>query len=154
LNFKARFLSFFREIFIYHHESLEFRAKVFASMIASNKKDDAVEYEILKKVAKEIYKDEHRINILVQTTKEYVDKIIKVKSLNIDSLIKDINKEIRKNPRFIKKINIRHLKSFLVKDEDTDEDTYLLQKKIIEYFKNEMKYSRQRKAVKRKRKSK
>jgi hypothetical protein len=123
-------------------------------MIASNKKDDAVEYEILKKIAKEIYKDEYRINVLVQTTKEYVDKIIKIKSLNIDSLIKDINKEIRKNPRFIQKINIRHLKSFLVKDEHTDEDTYLLQKKIIEYFKNEMKYSRERKVVKRKRKTK
>jgi len=147
LNFKARFLSFFREIFIYHHKSLEFRAKVFASMIASNKKDDALEYKILEKLASEIYKDKYRINVLVQTTKEYVDKIIEVKSLNIDSLIKDINKEIQRNPKFIQKINIKHLKSFLVKDEHTDEDIYLLQKKIIEYFENEMKYSKEKRDI-------
>jgi len=118
-------------------------------MIASNKKDDDIEYEILKEVAKEIYKDPYRINVLVETTKEYVDKIIEIKSLNIDSLIKDINKEIRLNPRFISKINIRHLKKFLIKDNHTDEDTYLLQTKIIEYFKNEMKYAREKRVVKR-----
>ncbi|NOX15411.1 MAG: hypothetical protein GXP61_05225 [Epsilonproteobacteria bacterium] len=144
MSFSTRFLSFFREIFVYHHKSLEFRAKVFASMIASNKKDDNIEYEILRKIAKEIYKDEHRINVLVETTKEYVEKIINVKSLNIDSLIIDINKEIRLNPRFIRKINIRHLKSFLVEKNHTNEDTNLLQRRIIEYFKNEMKYSRQK----------
>ncbi len=147
-DFKAKFLSFFRELFIFHHKSLEFRAKVFASMIASNKKDDDIEYKILKEIAKEIYKDPYRINVLVETTKEYVDKIIEIKSLNIDSLIKDINKEIRLNPRFISKINIRHLKKFLVKDDHTDKDTYLLQTKIIEYFKNEMKYAREKRVVK------
>jgi hypothetical protein len=121
-------------------------------MIASNKKDDAVEYKILKEVAAEIYKDPYRINVLIETTKEYVEKIIEIQSLNIDSLIKDINREIRLNPRFIAKINIRHLKKFLVKDDHTDEDTYLLQKRIIEYFKNEMKYARERKITKKKRK--
>ncbi len=140
MNFTTRFLSFFREFFVYHHKSLEFRAKVFASMIASNKKEDSVEYEILKEVAKEIYKDPHRINVLVQTTKEYVEKIINIKSLNIDSLIKEINKEIRKNPRYITKINIRHLKKFLVKKSHTSEETYLLQLRIIEYLKNELRY--------------
>ncbi len=150
MNFTTKFLSQFRELFVSHYESLEFRAKVFASMIASNKKDDEIEYDILKKVAKEIYSDSHRINILVETTKEYVDKIINTKSLNIDSLIKEIDKDIRQNPRYIKKINIRHLKQFLVEKSHTNEDTYLLQTKIIEYFKNEIKYSRERKIKKKK----
>ncbi|MFK5881452.1 MAG: hypothetical protein QM482_04485 [Sulfurospirillum sp.] len=109
-------------------------------MIASNKKEDSVEYEILGEVAKEIYKDPYRINVLVQTTKEYVKKIINIKSLNIDSLIKDIDREIRKNPRYITKINIRHLKKFLVQKNHTNEETYLLQLRIVEYFKNELRY--------------
>jgi len=145
LNFKTKFLSFFREFFIYHHKSLEFRAKVFASMIASNKKDDEVEYEILGEIAKEIYKDPYRISVLVETTKEYVEKIINIKSLNIDSLIKEIDREIRKNPRYITKINIRHLKKFLVNSKNTDKQTYLLQLRIIEYFKNELRYYNSRK---------
>ncbi len=114
-------------------------------MIASNKKDDKVEYEILGEIAKEIYKDPYRISVLVETTKEYVEKIINIKSLNIDSLIKEIDKEIRKNPRYITKINIRHLKKFLVSSENTDKETYLLQLRIIEYFKNELRYYNSRK---------
>ena len=140
MGLKTKFLSFFREIFIHHHKSLEFRAKVFASMIASNKKEDSVEYEILRRIAKEIYKDQYRIDVLVATTKEYVEKIINIKSLNIDSLIKDIDREIRKNPRYITKINIRHLKKFLVDINHTHEKTHLLQMRIIEYFKNELRY--------------
>ncbi len=114
-------------------------------MIASNKKDDKVEYEILGEVAKEIYKDPYRISVLVETTKEYVEKIINIKSLNIDSLIKEIDREIRKNPRYITKINIRHLKKFLVSSENTDKETHLLQLRIIEYFKNELRYYNGRK---------
>ena len=149
MNLPGRFLSFFREFFIYHHKSLEFRAKVFASMIASNKKEDLVEYKILAEVAKEIYKDSRRINVLVQTTKEYVEKIINIKSLNIDSLIKEINKEIQRNPRYITKINIRHLKKFLVQKSHTTQETYLLQLRIIEYFKNELRYYNNKKEKKR-----
>jgi len=150
LGLKTKFLSFFRELFIYHHKSLEFRAKVFASMIASNKKEDSVEYEILREIAKEIYKDQYRIDVLVATSKEYVEKIINIKSLNIDSLIKDIDKEIRKNPRYITKINIRHLKKFLVDINHTHEETHLLQMRIIEYFKNELRYYNSRKEKKKK----
>ncbi len=148
-DIKTKFLAFFREFFIYHHKSLEFRAKLFAAMIASNKKNDAVEYEILKEIAKEIYKDEYRANVLVETTKEYVDKILKINSLNIDTLIKDIDGELKKNPRYYKKINIRHLKKFLVDKEHTDEGTYLLQLRILEFLKNEIKYAKERRSKKR-----
>ena len=148
-DLKTKFLSFFREFFIHHHKSLEFRAKLFAAMIASNKKDDEVEYEILKNIAKEIYKDEYRANVLVETTKEYVDKILKINSLNIDALIRDIDRELRKNPRYVKKINIRHLKKFLVDKNHTDEETYLLQLRILEFLKNEIKYAKEKKNKKR-----
>lgn len=150
MGLKTKFLSFFRELFIYHHKSLEFRAKVFASMIASNKKEDSVEYEILREIAREIYSDQYRIDVLVETTKEYVEKIINIKSLNIDSLIKEIDREIRRNPRYITKINIRHLKKFLINTKHTDEATHLLQMRIIEYFKNELRYYNGKKDKKKK----
>ena len=41
---KHHFFSAFREVFVHHHGSLEFRAKIFALVIAANEKaeDDSV----------------------------------------------------------------------------------------------------------------
>lgn len=134
---KTFFLSFFRELFVYHHTSLEFRAKLFASMIASNQIDNNCEYDILKKIAKEIYKDdEYRVDVLVHTTKEYVNKIIQNDSLDIDHLILDIDKEMRKHKRFVDKINMNHLRSFYACN--GDEDTILLQTRILEFYESEI----------------
>jgi len=135
---KIFFLSFFRELFVYHHTSLEFRAKLFASMIASNQIDNSHEYVVLKKIAKEIYKDdEYRVDVLVHTTKEYVNKIIKNDSLDIDHLLLDIDRELKKHKRFINKINMNHLRSFYACS--GDEDTILLQTRILEFYESEIK---------------
>lgn len=135
---KTFFLSFFRELFVYHHTSLEFRAKLFAAMIASNKKDPSCEYKVLKKLAAQIYDDdEYRVDVLVHTTKEYVDKILKDNQLDIDHLLKDIDYNLRKNKRFITKINMKHLRSFY--SCNGDEETAILQTRILEYFENELK---------------
>ncbi|WP_024954460.1 hypothetical protein [Sulfurospirillum arcachonense] len=134
---KTFFLSFFRELFVYHHTSLEFRAKLFAAMIATNKIDDIGEYKILKKIAKDIYEDdEYRVDVLVHTTKEYVNKIILNDSLDIDCLLLDIDKEIKKNKRFVEKINMDHLRRFYAFN--GDEDTMLLQTRVLEFFENEI----------------
>jgi len=135
---KTFFLSFFRELFVYHHTSLEFRAKLFASMIASNQIDNSCEYVMLKKIAKEIYKDdEYRVDVLVHTTKEYVSKIIQNDSLDIDHLILDIDRELKRHKRFIDKINMNHLRSFYACN--GDEDTILLQTRILEFYESEIK---------------
>ena len=135
---KTFFLSFFRELFVYHHTSLEFRAKLFASMIASNKVDNSCEYIVLKKIAKDIYKDdEYRVDVLVHTTKEYVNKIIQNDSLDIDDLIVDIDKELKRHKRFVEKINMNHLRSFYACN--GDEDTILLQTRILEFYESEIK---------------
>lgn len=135
---KTFFLSFFRELFVYHHTSLEFRAKLFAAMIASNKIDNSCEYKVLKKIAEEIYdEDEYRVDVLVHTTKEYVNKIIQNDSLNIDCLLIDIDRQIRKNKRFVGKINMNHLRSFYACN--GDEETVLLQTRILEFFESEIK---------------
>ncbi len=142
---KTFFLSFFRELFVYHHTSLEFRAKLFASMIASNQVDDSCEYKVLQSIAKEIYKDdEYRIDILVHTTKEYVNKIIKNDSLDIDHLLLDIDRELKRHKRFIDKINMNHLRRFYACN--GDEDTVLLQTRILEFYENEIK-SRKRASI-------
>lgn len=136
-KFKSAFLSFFRELFVYHHTSLEFRAKLFAAMISSNKNDNSCEYETLQELSEEIYKDdEHRVDVLVHTTKEYVNKIINNDSLDIDVLLLDIDKELRENKRFVEKINMEHLRRFnTCKD---DEDTEILQTRILEFFESEV----------------
>jgi len=138
---KTFFLSFFRELFVYHHTSLEFRAKLFASMIASNKIDNSCEYKVLKKIAEEIYDyDEYRVEVLVHTTKEYVNKLVQNDSLDIDCLLVDIDREIKKNKRFVEKINMNHLRSFYACN--GDEETVLLQTRILEFYESEIKSSK------------
>ncbi|DAB32833.1 MAG: hypothetical protein PWQ42_148 [Sulfurospirillum sp.] len=134
---KIFFLSFFRELFVYHHTSLEFRAKLFAAMIASNKNDNSCEYKVLSKIASEIYDDEYRVNVLVHTTKEYVNKILKSDSLDLDCLLLDIDKDLKRHKRFKNKINMQHLRSFFTCN--GDEDTSILQTRILEFFENELK---------------
>ncbi|WP_458700533.1 hypothetical protein ACKGJI_00040 [Sulfurospirillum sp. 1307] len=134
---KIFFLSFFREFFVYHHTSLEFRAKIFASMIATKKLNDECEYEILKDIAKDIYKnDEYRIDILIHTTKEYIKKVVQKDFLDIDKLLLDIDRDLRKYKRFAYKINLDHLKQFF--NCKGDEETVLLQTRILEYFESEL----------------
>ncbi len=131
-------LSFFRELFVYHHSSLEFRAKQLAAMIGANKRVEECEKELLEEIAKEIYPNEpNRADILVHTVLEYVHKIIELNGLDIDELLIDIDKELKETPRFVKKINIEMLKRFL--ECDSDEDTKILQIRIIEFLENEIK---------------
>ena len=136
---KARgwFLSFFREIFVYHNSSLEFRAKLLAAIIGSNKVITDCEKELLLKVAQDTYPDDTaRVDVLVNTTKEFVDKIIDNNGLNVNELIISINQDLKEVKRFHEKIEIEQLKKFLVCVED--EETYITQVRIIEYLENSM----------------
>lgn len=133
---KLAFLTFFREFFVYHHRSLEFRAKFFAAMIASNTKIDENIYEILQKIGKEIYgNDEYRTEMLIRTTKEYVNKIMTDNGLNLDEIIFDIDRLIKENKRYVKKINMNHLKRLQVKD---NEDVMVTQQRILEFAQSEI----------------
>ena len=136
---KARgwFLSFFREIFVYHNSSLEFRAKLLAAIIGSNKVITDCEKELLLKVAQDTYPDDTaRVDVLVNTTKEFVDKIIDDNGLNVNELIISINQDLKEVTRFHEKIEIEQLKKFLVCVED--EETHIRQVRIIEYLENSM----------------
>lgn len=130
-DLKLDLLAIFRELFIYHHRSLEFRAKLFAAMIAANPNTDESIYEILKKIAFEIYgHDERRVEVLIRTTKEYVKKIVTDNGLNLDQLIFDIDKIIKSNKHYVTKINLNQLRRLQDKNDD---EIKLIQQRIIEF---------------------
>jgi len=139
---KTRFLSFFRDIFVYHTSSLEFRAKIIASVIAIKHGINECEEEILEDIAKKTYKnDEARAELLIQVTKEYINKINKIidkNELDINALIKNIDNELKNSKRFAYKINIKELKRFLECSKD-DEEINIIQQRIIEFLQLEIK---------------
>ncbi|MCH9814137.1 MAG: hypothetical protein K0U47_09375 [Epsilonproteobacteria bacterium] len=136
---KAWFLSFFRDIFVYHNSSLEFRAKLLAVIIGANRCIDECETDLLSEIAKEIYPDdEARFDVLVNTTKEYVKKIIEHNGLDLNELLMSIHCDLKEVKRFHEKIDIAQLERFLVCSEN-DEETYITQVRIIEFLENAIK---------------
>jgi hypothetical protein len=130
---KHKFFNAFREIFVHHYNSLDFRAKVLALIIAANESPSVENFILVKQIANEVYKDdEDRANLLMLTTKELVDKINQEHSLSIDTLVENILDNLRKVPRYAKKIDIESLKRFL--DLTYDEDTLAYQKNILEFL--------------------
>ena len=130
---KHHFFSAFRELFVHHHGSLEFRAKIFALLIASNENVSVESYIIVKNFGMDIYKnDQDRADLLMLSTKELVKKVKDNNGLDIDTLIAHIQKELKIVPRYAKKIDIDALKPIL--DLTYDEDTLLYQKSILEFL--------------------
>ncbi|MDA3043236.1 hypothetical protein OFO01_02700 [Campylobacter sp. JMF_01 NE2] len=136
MNLKDYIFSVFREISISHHRSIEFRAKIFAAMLLAKKKQTDEDYENLREIASEIYSDDsRRVGVLVSIVSEYIQKAHTYKSLNLDSLLVEIDKEIKNAPRYVKKIDFSHLRR-LISD---DENDALIQQRVYEYLVNEVK---------------
>ncbi|NPA59389.1 MAG: hypothetical protein GXO30_02820 [Epsilonproteobacteria bacterium] len=130
---KHHFFSAFRELFVHHHGSLEFRAKLFALLISSNENQSVESYIIVKDFGMSIYKnDTDRADLLMLSTKELVKKVKDNNGLNIDKLIFHIQKELKIVPRYAKKIDINALKPILRLT--YDEDTILYQKNILMFL--------------------
>jgi len=135
LSFRIKhyFFTAFREIFVHHHGSLEFRAKIFALVIGANKKPKVDNFILVKKIALEIYEgDEDRANLLLLTTKELIEKLKKHNGLDMDQLVSNIQKELKVVPRYAKKIDIDALRNFLAFS--SDDDTYHYQENILEFL--------------------
>ena len=132
---KHHFFSAFREFFVHHHGSLEFRAKVFALLIAANEDATADSYVIIKEIGLNIYKDdEDRANLLMLTTKEKVNKVKEDNGLDIDILIASIQKDLKIVPRYAKKINLDELNKLIPLSYDKDTISY--QENILEFLQN------------------
>ncbi len=122
----------FRELFLYHHSSLEFRAKLFATIIVADGEVEEREFDLVKEAGMKIYNDEDRSDTLVLTTREYVNKVLDNNGLDIDKLIDDIIKDLKEMPRYAKKIDIELLSPLLECHSSYEAGVY--QERIIELF--------------------
>ena len=130
---KHHFFNAFREFFIHHHGSLDFRAKIFALVISADRDAKVENYIIVKNIALDIYdNDEDRANLLMLATKELVQKVRDNNGLYIDTLVTHIQKELIIIPRYAKKIDVDTLNEFL--SLPYDEDTIAYQKNILEFL--------------------
>ena len=130
---KHHFFNAFREIFVHHHGSLEFRAKIFTLLIATNEKAEEESYEIVKNTGLVIYdNDDERANLLMMTTKELVKKVKDDNGLDLDTLISNIQKELKIVPRYARKIDIESLKPIMALSYDVDTTSY--QENILEFL--------------------
>ncbi|MDF1878701.1 hypothetical protein JHD46_03500 [Sulfurimonas sp. SAG-AH-194-C20] len=131
---KHHFFSAFREFFVHHHGSLEFRAKIFALVIAANDKPPVESYIVVKDIGMNIYNgDEERSDLLMLSTKELIQKG-KDNGFDIDLLVNSILKELKIIPRYAKKIDIKALRPLILLSHDQDTISY--QENILEFLQN------------------
>lgn len=137
MSLKSKIITTFREIFITgHSRSVKFRAKLFAAMILARKKIVKEDYDEVEKIAAEIYEnDPKKAKLLLVFTKEYVIKANVYKSLNLDSLLKEIDQTLKNQKYFAKKIDFSHLRRLF----SQDNDEALLQQRIYEFLISEFK---------------
>jgi len=130
---KHHFFSAFREFFVHHHGSLNFRAEIFALVIAADEKANADSYLVVKEIALEIYNnDTERADLLTLTTKEKVNKVKENNGLDIDVLVTSIQKALKIVPRYAKKIDLDDLQRLLVLT--NDEEILSYQENILEFL--------------------
>jgi len=132
-SFKRNFMKMFRELLVYHHSSLEYRAKILTLMISANGELCECEKQKLKEIARSIYKDdEERAELLMDTVSEYHTKIMTNNGLDFEHLIQQVTRDTKEVPRFVKKINM----SLLMQLHECmdNEDDILFQKRIIEFL--------------------
>ena len=134
-SFKRNFMKMFREFLVYHHSSLEFRAKIITLMISSNGEISECEKQKLKEIAYSIYaNDEERAELLIGTVNEYHTKIITNNGLNFEHLIQLVARDVRQVKRFHKKIDIDMLLQLHYCICEEDEEEILFQKRILEFL--------------------
>jgi D-mannonate dehydratase len=92
-------------------------------------------YILVKKLALKIYnKDEHRATLLVNSTREIVEKIYESNNLYMDTLIENIKNDLKIVPRYAHKIDLDALKTIVNLTEDIDTAHY--QHNIVEFLEN------------------
>ena len=130
---KHHFFGAFRELFVHHHGSLDFRANLFALVIAANEESTVESYIVVKQIGLNIYNDDKdRANLLMLVTKEKVKKVHDNNGLDIDTLVAHIQKELKVVPRYANKIDIRELKLLLPLTYYNDTLSY--QENILEFL--------------------
>lgn len=129
---KHHFFNAFREFFVHHHGSLEFRAKVFALMIAVNNSSAKESYILVRDIGLRIYNDKERADLLMLTTKEKVKQLNDERTTDIDTLVNSILHDLKIVPRYAKKINLEELRELLPLT--LDENILCYQENILEFL--------------------
>ncbi len=130
---KRNIMKMFRELLVYHHSSLEYRAKILTLMISANGDMCECEKQKLKEIAHSIYgDDQERAELLIDTVNEYHTKIVTDNGLDFEHLIQLVERETREVPRFTAKIDMELLMK-LHECMDLPEDI-LFQQRIIEFL--------------------
>jgi hypothetical protein len=132
-SIKRQILKMFRELLVYHHSSLEYRAKILTLMVSANGEICACEKQKLKEIAYVIYADDHeRAELLIDTVQEYHKKIITNNGLDFEHLIQLVARETKEVKRFHEKIEMPFLMQLHECIENEEER--LFQQRIIEFL--------------------
>jgi hypothetical protein len=131
-NLKHYLFRAFREVLLYHHSSLEFRAKVYAALIAANEKYGECELAIVQETGNAIYNDDNRANTLRLTVEEYLEKVFEDNGLAIDELIEDLISDLKDIPRYADKIRLEDCRKIM--ECCDDEESRLYQQRIIDLY--------------------
>ncbi len=129
---RNHFFSAFREVFVYHNTSLEFRAKTYALIIVAADEPFEGYRDVLDNIAMEIYAESERATTLVMTVREYVDAIQVRKTMNEQTLLGEIIQELRLIPRYAAKLEPEHLKKLSECTRDAESRIY--QRRIIDFL--------------------
>ena len=134
-NFRRMVRKMFREFLVYHHSSVEYRAKIFTLMISANGEMTECEKQKLKEIAFSIYKDDDdRAELLLDTVHEYHEKIITDNGLDFEHLIQLVMKETKEMKRFAKKIDMGLLKQLMECTEEESEEEMIFQERVFEFL--------------------
>jgi len=132
---KRAIMKMFREFLVYHHSSLEFRAKLLTLMVSSDGEMCECEKQKLKEIAHEIYADDpERAELLIDAVKEFHTKIVTDNGLDFEHLVQQVNKEVHEVKRFCEKIDIGLLMRLHECVDEEDEEAKLFQMRIIEFL--------------------
>lgn len=130
---KRNFVKMFRELLVYHHSSLEYRAKILTLMVSSNDTIDTCEEQVLKEIVHHIYShDPDRAELLLDTVREYHEKIVTNNGLDFEHLIQDVVRESRDINRYVEKIDFELLEKLHVCMKE--EEDIIFQQRILEFL--------------------
>ena len=130
-----KFLSLFNDLLIPNHRSLNFRALIFAAMLVAKKNVTSSDYAAITQIASQIYgSDMRRYNALLNTVKDYVEKIQK-KQGTLDRMLGLIDSELISVPRYIKKIDFSHLRQLMI---ESDEEDAITQTQVYDFILSEV----------------
>lgn len=133
--FKRTIKKMFREFLVYHHSSMEYRAKILTLVVSANGEICECEKQKLKEVAYSIYRDDQdRADILIDTVIEYHEKIVTDNGLDFEHLIQLVVKDTKEMKRFAQKIDIEQLRLFKECIAEEDEEDILFHERLLEFL--------------------